>query len=220
MSQIENTVDANSARSEMAFPNDLDVKVAHSIPGRLRLRMSGLSRRPAVATQLETNLQSLELFSSVRIVPRSSSVILTYDPRRQELVHRFVDEMLSEHQSGQVELPKRHEIKSAPTHHAEEVTEKIADTLGKINQRVEAATGGIDLKLLVPISLLAFSIFGLLAGAIRQRRLPTPSWYDLLWFAFNTFIILNLTISKIEDTGSASPAATEPPDLTANDHGH
>ena len=81
----------------------------------------------------------------------------------------------------------------------------IAKLFGQVNEGVEKATGGMDLKLLVPLTLLALSVLGLIAGAIRQRRLPLPSWYDFLWFAFNTFVILNVTLSKRKESDPPSP---------------
>jgi hypothetical protein len=62
------------------------------------------------------------------------------------------------------------------------------------DQRIEKRTGGADLRIIVPMLLVLLAAGALILAALRRRRIPFPSWYDLVWFAFNTFIILNLPI--------------------------
>jgi hypothetical protein len=64
----------------------------------------------------------------------------------------------------------------------------VAELGRQINQRIESATGGtLDLKLLVPASLL----IGGLVRLIAARKITSPTWYDFLWFAFGTYFTLN-----------------------------
>jgi hypothetical protein len=64
---------------------------------------------------------------------------------------------------------------------------RIPAALGALSARVGKATGGIDLKLLLPLSLLVLGVRGLLVA----RQVPFPAWYDLWWFCFRSFFLLN-----------------------------
>jgi hypothetical protein len=56
-----------------------------------------------------------------------------------------------------------------------------------LNEQVKSVTGGTGLKLLVPLALVLLGVRGLLAG----QRVPAPRWYDLMWFGFAAFLMLN-----------------------------
>jgi hypothetical protein len=61
-----------------------------------------------------------------------------------------------------------------------------------LNQRIESATGGtLDLRFLVPASLLVGGLVRLMAA----KKAPSPTWYDFLWFAFGTYFTLNRDVS-------------------------
>jgi hypothetical protein len=66
--------------------------------------------------------------------------------------------------------------------------EAVAAFSRRLNERLEAATGGaVDLKFLLPASLFAGGLLRLVAS----RKVPSPTWYDFLWFAFGTYFTLN-----------------------------
>jgi hypothetical protein len=69
---------------------------------------------------------------------------------------------------------------------ADHMTIKISEFSRTVNERLKKA-GSPDLKVLLPISLLALGIRGLLVA----ENVPFPAWYDFLWFSFSTFFILN-----------------------------
>ena len=50
-----------------------------------------------------------------------------------------------------------------------------------------SATGGPGLTALVPLALLLLGARGLLAA----EEVAVPRWYDLVWFGFATFLMLN-----------------------------
>jgi hypothetical protein len=67
------------------------------------------------------------------------------------------------------------------------MAERLSTFLGAINQQVGKSTGTVDLKLLFPLTLFLLGVRGILAA----EKLTFPAWYDLLWFAFGTFFMLN-----------------------------
>jgi hypothetical protein len=68
----------------------------------------------------------------------------------------------------------------------------FSTALGALNARVGNVTGGIDLRLLLPLTLFALGIRGLLVAS----KVPVPTWYDLLWFSFGTYFMLNRPESR------------------------
>lgn len=175
----------------------LSAEVAHSLPGRLRLRISELKQHPEIAIQLQHGLGSLEQLQSMEVNARAGSVVLQYDPAVQE---KFAASIRSFFPNLN-ESPRSDRGGGAGSHQARErhdLADEIADLFGQVNKNVEQATGGLDLNVLVPMVLLACALLGVMIGAFRPRRMPMPNWYDLLWFAFNTFVILNLTWRGLE----------------------
>jgi hypothetical protein len=67
------------------------------------------------------------------------------------------------------------------------MAERLAAAFGGLNARVRDSTGGVDLKLLLPLTLFLLGLRELLAAG----KGVLPTWYDLLWFAFGTFFMLN-----------------------------
>jgi hypothetical protein len=179
-------------------------EVAHSVAGRLRIRVTELREQPELAERLVDRLAAVAALQSFEVNPRSNSVILHFEPDDATTV---VEALQSTFPGLADELRQRggrsgHRRSSS---RYRDLPERIAGRARRLNEEVEAATGGIDLNLLIPVTLLLLASIGLLAGAIRNRKLPVPAWYDLLWFAFNTFVILNLTWSRRDDVGSENP---------------
>jgi hypothetical protein len=64
---------------------------------------------------------------------------------------------------------------------------RLSTLFGAVNHEVGKSTGGLDLKLLLPLTLFSFGVRALLVA----EKVTFPAWYDLLWFAFGTFFMLN-----------------------------
>ena len=65
--------------------------------------------------------------------------------------------------------------------------EGITGSFSALNTRVKNITGGLDLKLLAPLAL----IFLGLRGFWTSEKVAAPSWSNLLWFGFASFVMLN-----------------------------
>jgi hypothetical protein len=75
--------------------------------------------------------------------------------------------------------------------------------MSALNTRVGNLTGGLDLKLLLPLTLLYLGLRRLLT----DREAPAPAWYDFLWFGFSTFIMLNRGLVEGRTAAASHPAA-------------
>lgn len=62
----------------------------------------------------------------------------------------------------------------------------IAHFFGTLNTTVGNALGGIDLKVLLPVTLFFLGIRGL----FFEKATP-PAWYNLLWFGLATFMMFH-----------------------------
>jgi hypothetical protein len=67
------------------------------------------------------------------------------------------------------------------------LAERLLAIFGSLNAQVGKTTGGIDFKLLLPLTLFLLGIRGVLVAG----KGVFPTWYDLLWFAFGTVFMLN-----------------------------
>lgn len=181
-----------------------DVKVVHAIPGRIRLKVSELKDNPALALAVQDRLSSVRAVDWVETNPITGSVLLVYD----------VDEVASldsAHALSEVLVPLFPTLDveqiqarlSRPTNGSTSqpspsLDKRISGLLGTLNFGVGKATGGMDLKVLLPVALFCLGVRGL----IVSEKLPFPAWYDFLWFAFGTFLALN----PLSDQPASAPA--------------
>ncbi len=183
--------------------NGWRAEIAHSIPGRIRLRVAGLKDNPPIGYELRELLETLQGIDSMEINPRSGSVVLCFHPSNQASLENHLHGIFPSLIDADASATPR----SSETSWQRKAPQDIIQLFRKANEEVESATGGIDLALLVPILLLAFSLLGFATSALKKGKFPLPAWYDLLWFAFNTYVILNLTLSRqrdLERSGAAS----------------
>jgi hypothetical protein len=159
--------------------------VAHTLPGRIRLRVQSIRSDWARAAEVEERLSALDIVESVSANPRSGSVVVEYVPDGvglSDLLARMSDALGIEIATP----PKRHPDATGFVD-SDEVAARVRTIAGSANKRVAELAGGLDLRLLVPGALFFFGA-GALLGARRRRM---PEWYTLLWYAFSTFQSLN-----------------------------
>jgi hypothetical protein len=175
------------------------VELLQAISGRVRLRVPEIRGDPARAREVEQQLSGLKSLRQVEVSPVTGSVLVTYDPEETaslvELGRRFFPGLelatLEASPDGGPEM-------DAVTPSA---VEGVLGYLRTINANVRAATGGLDLRILVPAFLVLFGVKTLVSD--RER---TPAWYNYFWFAFGTFCTLNRR--AISETSSPPVAAS------------
>ena len=167
------------------------VKVVHAIPGRVRLRVHELKGNPGLASAVQERLAAAGGIRWVEVNAATGSVLVFYEPETGTSPGslRTLSEALTplfpalDLDEVEIRLPSQtNGSNSGPS-----LDERISGFFGTINFGVGKATGGIDLKVLLPVALFALGIRGLLVS----EKLPFPQWYDLLWFAFGTFLALH-----------------------------
>ena len=166
------------------------IQVVHAIPGRVRVKISRLRENPALARDVQERLSAVQGIERVEVNCLTGSVLILYDRTEFE----SVDSMLSLAMCLSPLFPDLEfsELEDWLTSangdgNATPLAERLATLLGSLNTKLGETTGGVDLKLLLPFTLFLLGIRGMLVAG----KGVFPTWYDLLWFPFGTFFMLN-----------------------------
>lgn len=174
-------------------------RIAHQLPGRLRLRLSWLARAPHEAPPVADHLAQLPGMAEVAIRPRTGSVLCDFDETRldpdrivaalRELVPDVAYVPPGEPAPGARD-PGRPRKGSTLAHALAGAVREIDTDI------VEATDGHLDLG-----TIAALAFMGAGAGEVLfTRQLPVPPWFNLAWWAFRTF-------TMFEQANSVSPPA-------------
>ena len=169
------------------------LKVVHALPGRVRLKVAKVKGNPALARRAEKKLAQVPGIKQVEAKASTGSLLIHYDledlfsEASLDILSATLGELFPEVEvaplmAGLLSLT---ENPAAGTGSA--IGAGITDSFGAVNARLGKITGGLDLKLLVPVAL----IFLGLRGIWTSEKVTSPSWSNLLWFGFASFVMLN-----------------------------
>jgi copper chaperone CopZ len=189
-------------------PKARKVRIAHHMPGRMRLKVLGEPAEPEFFAMVKKAIASLDGVRSVRINSASSSIVIDYSPVDTIFHFRLQDDPdVSNWLSMQSDVALLAGIDEAVTTGAQylaqhsRLAEQIVSGAERLDLKLRCASDGyLDLKLLLPLFFAA-------ATSMRQARgRGTPMWLSLGTFAFNSFISLhreriNAPVIKIASTG-------------------
>jgi Heavy metal associated domain 2 len=168
-------------------PSDLaGIELRHAIPGRIRLRIPAIKGEPGLSREVQRQLSALAVIRRVEVNPVTGSVLVLFDPADSAAIAQLGRMMIPG--LDLVAMPRPDDLTAADGNGSGSTAEAVAEFGRQLNEKVQVATGhAADLKFLVPASLLV----GGLVRLIASRKVPSPTWYDLLWFAFGTYFTLN-----------------------------
>jgi hypothetical protein len=161
------------------------IELRHAIPGRVRLRVPGIKGRPALAREVQRQLSGFRIVRRVEVSTVTGSVLVLYDPADNAAMAelgRLIIPGLDLDGTQAAAIQGQGIDGASPS-----LPDQVANAFRQINAKVEAATGGADLRVLLPATLFAGGILRMLVG----KALTSPQWYDFLWFSFGTFFTLN-----------------------------
>lgn len=172
------------------------LKVVHALPGRVRLKVAKVKGNPALARQAQEKLIKVPGIQQVEATPGTGSLLIHYDmddlfsAASLEILSETLGELFPEIEmvtlmAGLMSLTEKTATPGAGTGAA--IAAGITDSFGAANVRLGKITGGLDLKLLVPLAL----VFLGLRGMWTSEKVSSPSWSNLLWFGFASFVMLN-----------------------------
>jgi hypothetical protein len=167
------------------------IRVVHAIPGRVRLKIVSLRDNPELARALRERLSGVRGIRRIEANPLTGSLLVRYDP--EEMTSRESLFTLSETVTllfpglDMAQLEAWLGQSGNGSGATASLARGVSSGVGALNARVGKATGGLDLKRLLPLTLFGLGVRGLLVA----KTVPFPAWYDLWWFAFGTFFLLN-----------------------------
>jgi hypothetical protein len=173
---------------------DRGIAIVHAVPGRIRLKISRLKRDPKYAVTIRDRLLALPGIRRVEANPLTASVVVSYNesattfpalvPSLSEAFQAFAFPDLDRREVEAMLTVPSNGVHAAPT----PLATRIYSVLGTADDSVDWLTGGnIDLRVLLPLSLFGLGVGRLLSSGTVQF----PTWFDLIWFSFGTFVALN-----------------------------
>jgi hypothetical protein len=168
------------------------ITIAHTVPGRIRLKVPKLRDNETLATQLQERFAATASAQLVGTNTRTGSLVIHYDPvtiasleAQQALLAPLAALFPAD------DLPDL-AASQAQAANGEGALPPLAATIrsffDNVNKTVDSVTGGnADLKVLVPSLLFGLGVRSLL----QSEKLMSPAWYDFLWFAIGTYFMLN-----------------------------
>ncbi len=168
-------------------------RVAHHVPGRLRLKVLGAPAQSEFFATVKDVIASLQGVDRVRVNVASGSIVIDYSPADTVFHFRLKDDPTVSawlRLEGEDALLARIDDAVSGGAHYLGTHSRMADSLltgaEQIDARLRSASDGyLDLKILVPLVFAA-------ATSMRQARgRGTPMWLSLGTFAFNSFMTLH-----------------------------
>ena len=166
-------------------------KVAHHVPGRLRVKIEAGRDNPALLESLKQIFAAVPGINAVIAKPDSGSLVLHYDPSLEaEIEARFASHS-SEYVDVSGDRPGDEIDKMASKLEAEaeflatrsQWTHAVVEFFKQFDRQIRAATDDtIDLKIVLALGLAVVTFFGVGAAA------ATPMWVTLVLFSLNHFI--------------------------------
>jgi len=186
------------------------LKVVHALPGRVRLKVAKVKGNPVLARQVEEKLAQVPGIRQVEVKPVTGSLLVHYDTDHlfslasMEILSVTLGELFPEIEVASLATGLASLAGNPGPGTGSPIAEHITDSFGTINTGIGKITGGLDLKLLLPLAL----IFLGLRGLWTSEKVVSPSWSNLLWFGFASFVMLN---RGLVEGDSGLPSETSSP---------
>lgn len=188
----------------MARSNPHSLEVVHSLPGRLRLRLSALRDQPNAAVEVADALAALDGVVDVQVRPFTGSILCRYDAA---LVRK--PELIKAARVATPTLAARPPTRSSSEHRrGSTVGRAVVEAFHELDKEVREVTENrLDLGTLAALGFL----FTGATEVLTTRTMPAPPWFNLAWWAFRT-----LTVFETEPDGTANEPGAGPDDLAYN----
>jgi hypothetical protein len=177
------------------------LQLVHALPGRVRVRLPRLKGHPALADEVERVLTAMTGIEHVEASTTTGTVLVLYKPGIVEALDagavgpllELADRLgLSCEHVTPDDLQDWLQAAANGVHGATPtpLESHMAGWFGSLYASLPQGTGGWgELRTLVPLTLAFLGLRNLLF----TEHLPFPTWYDYLWFAFSSYMVLHAT---------------------------
>lgn len=186
----------------------------HHVRGRIRLKVPHAKGNPQLVRDVQQAIAAMEGVTRVEAKPTTGSVVVHYDPALHDDFHERLSAhcesggggvMLEPPDVSEVdELARKIEAEAVFLSEHSDTARVIVNQFKRLDQGIKHATdNAVDLKVLLPLGLAAYSFFevGLEAS--------TPLWVTLGIFSFNSFVQLH---SHPASAGTTHELVVNPPE--------
>jgi hypothetical protein len=165
------------------------VIVRHALPRRVRLLAPRLAWHRAACAEIARALAADEDLAKVTVRPTTGSVIVEGDERAlsadalaQKLAALLAD---ARDEEGRRLADLRPEDHPGPTRIARAVVRAVVGINGDVRAALDDRA---DLGTILPV---IFAMLGITEAGVT-RRLPAPTWFNLLWWSLRSFMTFNI----------------------------
>jgi Heavy metal associated domain 2 len=157
-------------------------KVVSSTPGRLRLRVVHSHRQPEKMQRIARALSANSHINRVKTNIYHGSILINHDSNNDSLENVIAT------------LKDLGIVFADVTEGNTEAAAGLSSAVADLNQRIKQSTkGAFDLRILFPLGLASLSLRQLLNKGLQLEIIP---WYVLAWYAFDSFIKLDVNNQK------------------------
>ncbi len=154
-------------------------RIAHQLPGRLRIKLDHTSRAPQTMHAIQHGLAKRKGVKAVSADPTTGSMTIHYD------THQSRDHILGFLNDLDVVTAA---VTQAPTV-GEGGTTDFASAVEQLGAYIQNTTGiPLDLRLTLPLGFAAAGVYSIATEGLMIQSIPGPLF---LWFAFDTFVKLH-----------------------------
>jgi hypothetical protein len=170
----------------------LNLKIAHQVPGRVRMKIPAGKGNPELLKQISETFGAIPGIEEVTVNPTTGSVVLHYDTDRHDEFHGSFAHHYHAHADERppaTELDKlaeriEEEAEFLASHsHSARV---VVDFVKKLDREIKlASNNNVDLKIVFALGIIGLTVMEVGATA------ATPVWLTLAIFTVNHFIELH-----------------------------
>lgn len=201
---------AHTSHAHAARHRKPHAEVAHATRGRVRLKIPAAKSNPALLDQIKASFEGHPGIDAIEVKPSTGSIVIYYDPEHHDDLPSLFTSMDKTASASMAHMaPLAAAPPEAPAHHRpaatkldEEISQiadeaeflaehsraasAVVDYIKGLDRQLKLSTNNnIDLKILVPIGLAAFTIFEIGVAT------ATPMWVTLALFSLNHFVELH-----------------------------
>jgi hypothetical protein len=197
------------------------LKIAHQVPGRIRMKIRGAKGNPEQLEQIKQAFSLIPGVEEVSLHPDSGSMVLRYDHNQRDFHARFCHYCNQHHADGAALLrPPANELDALANKIQQEAeflaqhsesARAVVEFCKSADREIKIATDNVlDLKMILAVGVVGLTIFEVGATA------ATPVWVTISLFGLNHFIDMQaIKDSTRRDAAKVETAPVGPAPLRA-----
>ncbi len=180
----------------------LKLKIAHQVPGRIRLKMSGAKGDAEQLEQIKLAFGAIPGIEKIDVNPDSGSIVLKYDADRHDEFHSGFSSRYMDQQPAPIRPPAGEidQLANKIQQEAEFLAEHsktaraLVDFCKRVDVEIKSASGNlIDFKMFLVVGLVGVTVLEIGAAA------ATPVWVTISLFGMNHFVEMQTANARRAD---------------------